>query len=113
MVEELLSLLEARDTDSQTRALISEALKHMETSLAYGEQVSAILRESPIWQQYSKQKHDLFIKNDSTMGALTMQTAPGVAGYLTSTSSNKPVPTLPPQNMDDANNPVNDNPLLG
>ena len=97
--------------DYEARALIVKALKSMQASLQYGEEVTSVLQANPIWKQFESQRHDLFIKNESTLGALT-QVAPGVAGYLTAQA--KPAPTMPPP-MEDPNssqNLNNTNPLL-
>jgi hypothetical protein len=114
LVEDLLTYLASSSLslDNSARALIVHALKSMQDSLQHGEQVSAILRSNPVWRQYEAQRHDLFIKNDSGMGALTNQMAPGVAGYLTSTA--KPAPMQPPplEAAEENGGGVNNNPLL-
>ena len=45
-----------------------------------------------VWQQYAKQKHDLFLTDRGHSGYLTAN--PGVAGYLTTTQ--KAAPCVPP-----------------
>ena len=108
---ELLALLDSPLTNQESRAFIVKALKSMQCSLQYGDQVSAQLNANPVWKQFEAQKHDLFISNESTAGYLTAN--PGVAGYLTSVS--KPVPTVPPPMEDSAKvaqNSTMGNPLL-
>ncbi len=112
-----MCFLDSPATNMESRALIVKALKSMTASLAHGERVSAILRANPVWKQFEAQRHDLFIKNDVAVGAITA--APGVAGYLTSQA--KPAPTAPPP-MDPNNSPrgggaggngdIGSNPLL-
>ena len=92
LVEELLAFLDSPAADMEQRALIVKALKSMTASLAHGERVQAILKASPVWKQFEAQRHDLFIKNEGAVAAITA--APGVAGYLTSTA--KPTPMAPP-----------------
>ena len=55
-----------------------------------------------MWQQYEQQKHDLFLPDRPNNPALTA--APGVAGYLTSSSMRQTVPNVPPPMTDMANN---------
>lgn len=109
----MLGYLDSSAADYEARALIVKALKSMQNSLQYGEEVSAVLRANPIWKEFEAQRHDLFIKNESTLGALT-QVAPGVAGYLTAQS--KPAPMQPPPMEDpgasSSNSNINNNPLL-
>lgn len=73
--------LENTENPAATKAQIVKALKAMQRSLLYGEQVTSILDKSPVWKDYKDQKHDLFISDSSLAGYLT---GPGVAGYLTS-----------------------------
>ncbi len=91
------------------RALIVKALKSMTASLAHGEKVQSILRASSVWKQFEAQRHDLFIKNEGAVGAITA--APGVAGYLTSTV--KPAPTAPPPMDPDGPGAVGGNGSVG
>ena len=62
----------------------------------------SILKANPVWQQYEQQKHDLFLPDRPNNPALTA--APGVAGYLTSSSMRQTVPNVPPPMTDMANN---------
>ncbi len=116
-MQDLLALLDHPDSNrGSARVLIAEALKSLTVSLTHGEQVSAILNESPVWKQYSQQKHDLFIQNEGSKQIT--HAAAGVAGYLTSTGSGtggaKAMPaSVPPPSMEDmSNNPAMKNPLL-
>eukprot|EP00095_Tigriopus_kingsejongensis_P000308 maker-scaffold292_size219010-snap-gene-0.20 protein:Tk00308 transcript:maker-scaffold292_size219010-snap-gene-0.20-mRNA-1 annotation:"dnaj homolog subfamily c member 13 isoform x1" len=92
LIPDLLVLLDSPLTNQESRAYIVKALKSLQCSLQYGEQVGTILKASSVWKQFEQQKHDLFITSQTSGGCLT--SAPGVAGYLTSTS--KPAPTMPP-----------------
>ena len=109
LVPDLLALLDSplRDqtSPSATKALIVKALKAMTHSLLHGEEVTSLLKANPVWQQYEQQKHDLFLPDRPNNPALCA--APGVAGYLTSTSMRKTVPNIPPP-MDDTGNNGND-----
>ncbi|XP_025080789.1 dnaJ homolog subfamily C member 13-like isoform X2 [Pomacea canaliculata] len=67
--------LEAVENPASTKAQIVKALKAMQRSLQYGEQITQILDKSPVWKEFRDQRHDLFI-TDST-----------IAGYLTDFSS--------------------------
>ena len=106
MIKDLLGLLDSplRDqtSPSATKALIVKALKAMTHSLLHGEEISSILKSNPVWQQYEQQKHDLFLPDRPNAGYLTA--APGVAGYLTSSSMRKTVPNIPPPMDNSANN---------
>ena len=103
LVNELLAYLDSSLIDQEARAFIVKSLKSMQSSFSFGDQVSSILKASPIWAQFDKQKHDLFVKTDTAAGYLTSQ-APGVAGYLTTTAA--PVPTIPPP-MEDPDARIN------
>lgn len=100
MVQYLLKLLEAGlealDNPASTKAQIVKALKAMQRSLQYGEQINAILDASPVWRDYKDQRHDLFISDTQIAGYLTGPTGPNVAGYLTAgtriTMPDKPPP---------------------
>ena len=68
LVNDLLGLLDHPDSNrGSARVLIAEALKSLTHSLAHGDEVSAILNKSPVWQQYSQQDHALFIQNDTSL----------------------------------------------
>ena len=95
-----------QSSPSATKALIVKALKAMTHSLLHGEEVSSVLKANPIWQQYEQQKHDLFLPERPNAGYLT--SAPGVAGYLTSTSMRKTVPDVPPPMDNNMSNNGND-----
>jgi hypothetical protein len=41
---------------------VVNALKSLERSLVYGEEVTRLLQASPVWSQYEQQRHDLFIQ---------------------------------------------------
>ncbi|XP_053386463.1 dnaJ homolog subfamily C member 13-like isoform X2 [Mercenaria mercenaria] len=100
MVQFLLRLLEAGlealDNPASTKAQIVKALKAMQRSLLYAEQINTILDASTTWRDYKDQKHDLFISDTQISGYLTGPTGPNVAGYLTagtrSTMPDKPPP---------------------
>ena len=113
LIKDLLALLDSPMRDqpspSATKALIVKALKAMTHSLLHGEEVSSLLKANPVWQQYEQQKHDLFLPDRPNAGYLTA--APGVAGYLTSSSMRKTVPNIPPP-MNDSNNANNGNDSL-
>ena len=67
-MNDLLGLLDHPDSNrGSARVLIAEALKSLTHSLAHGDEVSAILNKSPVWQQYSQQDHALFIQNDTSL----------------------------------------------
>lgn len=79
---------------SGCKALIVKALKAMERSLAFGDEVGSLLKQSTVWNQYAAQKHDLFLTDRTTAGYLTSN--PGVAGYLTSTQKTTSSVVPPP-----------------
>ena len=113
-MNDLLGLLDHPDSNrGSARVLIAEALKSLTHSLAHGEEVSAILNKSAVWQQYSQQDHALFIQNDTSLQIT--HAASGVAGYLTTTAGSagsKSLPSVPPSMEDMSNNPAMKNPLL-
>ncbi|ESP01912.1 hypothetical protein LOTGIDRAFT_172288, partial [Lottia gigantea] len=87
--------LESVENPAATKAQIVKAIKAMQRSLLYAEQISEILDGSTVWKDYKDQRHDLFISNTNISGYLTGPTGPGVAGYLTAgTRSN--LPDAPP-----------------
>jgi hypothetical protein len=45
---------------------VVNALKALQRSLVYGEEVSRLLQASPVWAQYEQQRHDLFIQVSHT-----------------------------------------------
>nr|XP_014352446.1 PREDICTED: dnaJ homolog subfamily C member 13 [Latimeria chalumnae] len=98
LVPYLLRLLEGAglenlENPAATKAQIVKALKSMNRSLHYGEQVNEILSRSSVWSAFKDQKHDLFISDSQTAGYLT---GPGVAGYLTAGTSSTVMPSVPP-----------------
>ncbi len=48
---------------------VVNALKALQRSLVYGEEVSRLLQASPVWAQYEQQRHDLFIQVSHTENA--------------------------------------------
>ncbi|KAL3854398.1 hypothetical protein ACJMK2_013668 [Sinanodonta woodiana] len=99
LVPFLLRILEAGleviDNPASTKAQIVKALKAMQRSLLYGEQISGILDKSQVWKDYRDQRHDLFISDRPIAGYLTGPTGPSVAGYLTA-GSRTTLPDAPP-----------------
>ncbi|XP_045490709.1 dnaJ homolog subfamily C member 13 isoform X1 [Pieris rapae] len=91
LIGELLSLLES-GIEGETAARLVNALKAMARSNVYGERVRTTLARSRIWEQYSAQKHDLFITSVPNQHSLTA--APHSAGYLTAPPVN--IPAQPP-----------------
>jgi len=95
LVKDLLSILGSRldniPNKAACKAQVVNALKSLERSLVYGEEVSKLLKSSSIWSQYEAQKHDLFIEDRPTM-AISNQ--PATAGYLT--MSRHTLPSVPP-----------------
>ncbi|KAK6166630.1 hypothetical protein SNE40_023278 [Patella caerulea] len=87
--------LEAVENPAATKAQIVKALKSMQRSLLYGEQISEILEKSSVWKEYRDQRHDLFISDTNIAGYLTGPTGPSVAGYLTA-GTRSTLPDAPP-----------------
>lgn len=75
MVPFLVKLLESRlehcENPAATKAQVVKALKAMQNSLKFGEQVANILEKFPVWKEYRDQKHDLFITDRTVSGYLT------------------------------------------
>lgn len=111
LIEEFLKMLDSPlaevSSPSGCKALIVKAVKAMQCSLVYGDEITSMLKQSQVWLQYAQQKHDLFLTDRTTAGYLTAN--PGVAGYLTSTQ--KAAPNVPPP-MDSSNINQTNNPLL-
>lgn len=111
LVKDLLNILGSRldniPNASACKAQVVNALKAMQRSLVYGDQVSSLLSGSTIWSQYESQKHDLFIEDKPAAGYLTSQ--PATAGYLT--MSRQTMPSVPPPIETNENND-NDNLLM-
>ena len=107
LIKDFLNILGARldniPNPSACKAHVVKALKSMQRSLVYGDQVSSQLSGSTVWAQYEKQNHDLFIEDRPTAGYLTSQ--PQSAGYLT--MNRAAMPTVPPPIDDSDKN--NDN----
>ena len=61
---------------------VVKALKAMQRSLVYGDQVTQLLNASPVWKDYEKQKHDLFLDNEKPL-ALTQVTTTSSHGWRT------------------------------
>jgi len=115
LVKEFLQLLDSPlpevSSPSACKALIVKAVKALQVSLAYGEEISSLLKASKVWAQYAQQKHDLFLADRQNAGYLTAN--PGVAGYLTSSaSSSQAAPILPPPMEDSHVNNGNNDSLL-
>ncbi|XP_028172877.1 dnaJ homolog subfamily C member 13-like, partial [Ostrinia furnacalis] len=91
LITELLSLLETR-LDGQTAAQLVSALKAMARCPAHAERVRALLARSRVWEQYSQQRHDLFIA--ATPQHHSIAGAPHTAGYLTAPPAS--IPAQPP-----------------
>ncbi|KAL8571849.1 DnaJ subfamily C member 13 [Nucella lapillus] len=88
--------LEAVESPAATKAQIVKALKAMQRSLQFGEQVNELLNKSSVWKEYKDQRHDLFITDTNIAGYLTGPTGPSVAGYLTAGSMRSTMPDAPP-----------------
>jgi len=101
LVKDLLGILGSRldniQNKSACKAQVVNALKALERSLVYGEEVTKLLKTSNVWSQYEAQKHDLFIEDRPT---LALASQPTTAGYLT--MSQQAMPSVPPpiDNMD-------------
>ena len=113
LINDFLTLLDSPlpevASPSGCKALIVKAVKAMQCSLVFGDEITGILKQSSVWTQYAQQKHDLFLTDRQNAGYLTSN--PGVAGYLTS-SAQKSAPVLPPP-METNNSSINNNnPLL-
>jgi len=110
LVKDLLGILSSRldniPNKAACKAQVVNALKCLERSLVYGEEVTKLLNTSNVWSQYEAQKHDLFIEDRPTM-AITSQ--PATAGYLT--MSRHAMPSVPPP-IDTDDNDNRDNLLM-
>lgn len=84
--------LETQEKPAAVKAQIVKAIKAMQQSLKYGEEISEILSKFPVWKEYKDQKHDLFLSDRPISGYLT---GPGVAGYLTASPTSS-MPNVPP-----------------
>nr|XP_026495433.1 dnaJ homolog subfamily C member 13 isoform X2 [Vanessa tameamea] len=91
LVGELLAVLEARSLEGSAAARVVGALKAMSRAGVHAERVRAQLARSPVWDQYSAQRHDLFI---SAPQHHSIAAAPQSAGYLSAPPSVPP--TQPP-----------------
>lgn len=63
--------IEGVENQAAAKAQIVKALKAMQMSLQYGEQVGGVLNESSVWREYKDQRHDLFISSAPIAGYLT------------------------------------------
>jgi len=102
LVKDLLNILNSRldniPNASSCKAQVVKALKAMQRSLVYGDQVTQLLNGSPIWKDYEQQKHDLFLDNEKPL-ALTQSST---VGYLTMNKS--ALPSVPPPIDDNQDN---------
>ena len=77
LIDEFLTLLDSAlpevSSPSGCKALIVKAIKAMQVSLVYGEEISAILKQSKVWAQYAQQKHDLFLNDTPNAGMFILQ----------------------------------------
>ncbi|XP_034835382.1 dnaJ homolog subfamily C member 13 isoform X1 [Maniola hyperantus] len=87
LVSELLAVLEGRSIEGSAAARVVGALKAMCRSGAHAERVRTLLARSPVWEQYSAQRHDLFI---SAPQHHSIAAAPQTAGYLSAPPSAPP-----------------------
>ena len=71
---------------------VVNALKSMQRSLVYGDQVTALLAASSTWSQYESQKHDLFIEDKPVAGYLTSQVNINICNGFILTISSSPRP---------------------
>jgi len=102
LVKDLLNILNSRldniPNASSCKAQVVKALKAMQRSLVYGDQVTQLLSASPVWKDYEQQKHDLFLDNEKPL-ALTQSST---VGYLTMNKA--PLPSVPPPIEDNHDN---------
>ncbi|XP_023328115.1 dnaJ homolog subfamily C member 13 [Eurytemora carolleeae] len=95
LVKDLLGILSSRldniPNKAACKAQVVNALKSLQRSLVYGDEVSKLLNSTQVWSQYEAQKHDLFIEDRPTM-AISSQ--PATAGYLT--MARHAMPSVPP-----------------
>lgn len=74
LIKLLLKILDSnqnQNTSSTIKAQIVQVLKRMCQSEQFGSQVTNILENSSIWNEFKDQKHDLFITQTSNPGYLT------------------------------------------
>lgn len=74
LIKLLLKILDSnqtQNTTSTTKAQIVQVLKRMCQSETFGAQVTSILENSSIWNEFKDQKHDLFITQTSNPGYIT------------------------------------------
>uniref|UniRef100_A0A182NJR4 J domain-containing protein n=1 Tax=Anopheles dirus TaxID=7168 RepID=A0A182NJR4_9DIPT len=100
LIPYLVALLDSRlvlaSNPAMVKAQIVAALKAMSANLTYGDRVTHLLNQYPIWAEYRDQKHDLFITDTDVRGYL-MGAPNTTAGYLTQgPAKNVEVLTSPP-----------------
>ncbi|XP_050073180.1 dnaJ homolog subfamily C member 13 [Anopheles maculipalpis] len=100
LIPYLVALLDSRlvlaNNPAMVKAQIVAALKAMSSNLTYGDRVTHLLNQYPIWAEYRDQKHDLFITDTDVRGYL-MGAPNTTAGYLTQgPTKNVEVLTSPP-----------------
>ncbi|XP_053672781.1 dnaJ homolog subfamily C member 13 [Anopheles nili] len=100
LIPYLVALLDTRlalaTNPAMVKAQIVAALKAMSANLTYGDRVTHLLNQHPIWAEYRDQKHDLFITDTDVRGYL-MGAPNTTAGYLTQgPTKNVEVLTSPP-----------------
>ncbi|KFB50438.1 AGAP005771-PA-like protein [Anopheles sinensis] len=100
LIPYLLALLDSRfelaTNPAMVKAQIVAALKAMSANLTYGDRVTHLLNQNPIWAEYRDQRHDLFITDTDVRGYL-MGAPTTTAGYLTQgPTKNVEVLTSPP-----------------
>uniref|UniRef100_A0A182PLV2 J domain-containing protein n=1 Tax=Anopheles epiroticus TaxID=199890 RepID=A0A182PLV2_9DIPT len=100
LIPYLVALLDSRlvlaNNPAMVKAQIVAALKAMSANLTYGDRVTHLLNQYPIWAEYRDQKHDLFITDTDVRGYL-MGAPNTTAGYLTQgPAKNVEVLTSPP-----------------
>uniref|UniRef100_A0A182Y246 J domain-containing protein n=1 Tax=Anopheles stephensi TaxID=30069 RepID=A0A182Y246_ANOST len=100
LIPYLVALLDSRlvlaHNPAMVKAQIVAALKAMSANLTYGDRVTHLLNQYPIWAEYRDQKHDLFITDTDVRGYL-MGAPNTTAGYLTQgPAKNVEVLTSPP-----------------
>uniref|UniRef100_A0A182WKY9 J domain-containing protein n=1 Tax=Anopheles minimus TaxID=112268 RepID=A0A182WKY9_9DIPT len=74
LIPYLVALLDSRlvlaNNPAMVKAQIVAALKAMSANLTYGDRVTHLLNQHPIWAEYRDQKHDLFITDTDVRGYL-------------------------------------------
>ena len=74
LIPYLIALLDSRlvlaNNPAMVKAQIVATLKAMSANLTYGDRVTHLLNQYPIWAEYRDQKHDLFITDTDVRGYL-------------------------------------------